>query len=394
MDELVQAIQKNFPQMVEWRRYLHEHPELSFQEAETAGFIAARLGQWGIDVKTGIGGHGVVGFLQGGRPGPTVALRADIDALPIQDEKSCEYASKNPGVMHACGHDAHTSTLLGVARTLSQIREQIPGNVVFLFQPAEEVSPGGALPMIRDGALDGVDAVYGVHLWTPFPVGTAATRPGPFMAAADEFVIDIKGKGGHGGLPHQTIDSIVIASHLVVNLQTIVSRTADPTEACVVSVGSFHGGTSFNVIAETTRLIGTVRTFNPDLREAVKERMERIVASTCSMFGASYELDYKYGYPPLINHDAEARRFFKVGTQLLGKDAISESPLIMAGEDFSYYLQHKPGCFMFVGAGNAGKQAEYPHHHPRFDIDEEAMSHAAKLLIGMALDYMNESDMC
>jgi amidohydrolase len=394
MNELIQTMDRLFPQMVAWRRHLHQHPELSFHEVETAGFIAKEIQQMDIEVRTGVGGYGVLGLLKGGRPGPTVALRADIDALPIQDEKTCEYASKRNGVMHACGHDAHTATLLGVAKACSAHREELNGNLVFLFQPAEEVSPGGAVSMIADGALDGVDAVYGVHLWTPFPVGTAASRPGPMMAAADEFVIDVKGKGGHGGLPHETIDSIVIASHLVVNLQTIVSRTTDPTDACVISVGSFHGGSSFNVIAEKTRITGTVRTFDQKLRSDIKSRIEHIVSHTCAMFGAQYEIDYKWGYPPVVNHAAEAERFFKVGAQVLGKDAIFECPLIMAGEDFSYYLQNRTGCFMFVGAGNQEKNANFSHHHPKFDIDEDAMLNAAHLLIGMALDYMNDTDKC
>ncbi|TBL78309.1 M20 metallopeptidase family protein [Paenibacillus thalictri] len=394
MAAIEETVDRLYTQMVEWRRYLHQHPELSFHEAETAAFIAKQLDALGISVRTGVGGHGVLGYLQGGKPGPTVALRADIDALPIQDEKACSYASRTSGVMHACGHDAHTATLFGAAAALAEHRDELEGNVVFLFQPAEEISPGGAVPMIQDGALDGVDAIYGVHLWTPFPVGKIASKAGPLMAAADEFIIDVKGKGGHGGLPHQTVDSIIVASHLVVNLQTIVSRSADPTEACVVSVGSLHGGTSFNVIAETTRIIGTVRTFNEDLRRQVKERLEQISAHTGAMFGATCTVDYKWGYPPVVNDPAEAERFFRVGAAVLGDDAVFESPLIMAGEDFAYYLRERPGCFMFVGAGNPQTEAVYPHHHPKFDIDENAMRGSAKLLISMALDYMKHSGKC
>ncbi|TXK85712.1 M20 family metallopeptidase [Paenibacillus sp. N3.4] len=388
MNDFEAGLRAIYGEMVGWRRYLHQNPELSFHEYRTAEFIAAHLQDWQIEVRKGVGGNGIVGVLRGNVDGPTVALRADMDALPIQDEKNCSYSSKINGVMHACGHDAHTSTLLGIAKVASQNRDQIKGNLVFLFQHAEEITPGGADAMIQDRALEGVDAVFGVHLWTPFPVGHVYGKAGPMMAAPDEFSIRIQGKGGHGGLPHQTIDSIYVASQLVVNLQSIVSRQVDPIEPCVVSVGSFHAGSSFNVIAETSVINGTVRTFNAELRQDVKERLERIVQGTCSMFGASYELDYKMGYPTVVNDAHEAQRFFKVGTELFGVASVHESPLIMAGEDFSYYLHHRPGCYMFVGAGNVEAGIIHPHHHPKFDIDEDAMLNAARLLLGMALDYM------
>lgn len=388
MNEMLAGLQEGYEEMVGWRRYLHQNPELSFQEYRTAEFVAGHLNSWGIEVRTQVGGNGVVGLLRGGEQGPTVALRADMDALPIQDEKSCLYVSKVAGVMHACGHDAHTSTLLGIAKAASRYREKLKGNLVFLFQHAEETTPGGAASMIEDGALDGVDAVFGVHLWTPFPVGQVYAKAGPMMAAPDEFVLRIQGKGGHGGLPHQAVDSIHAGAQLVVNLQSIVSRQVDPVEPCVVTIGSFQGGSSFNIIAETSTLKGTVRTFNAELRADVKSRFERTVAATCEMYQASYELEYKMGYPPVINDSREAERFFKVATGLYGESAVHESPPIMAGEDFSYYLQHRPGCYMFVGAGNAESGIVYPHHHPKFDIDERSMLISAKLLLSMALDYM------
>jgi amidohydrolase len=390
MNILWEAVDRIYPQMVEWRRHLHRHPELSYQESNTAAFVAEKLESWGFEVERQAGGHGVIGRLKQSEGAPTVALRADMDALPIQDEKSCDYASQVPGVMHACGHDAHTSTLLGVARIASEHRELLPGNLVLLFQPAEETSPGGALGMIEHGALEGVDSVYGIHLWTPFEVGAAYCKEGPMMAAADEFVLEIHGKGGHGGLPHETVDSVYVASQLVVNLQSIVSRSADPTEPCVVSVGSFHSGTSFNVIAETAILKGTVRTFQPELRMEIKERLEHIVKTTCLMHGANYKLDYKMGYPPVVNHEGESHRFARAASEALGPENARKSPLIMAGEDFAYYLERVPGCFMFVAAGNKSKGIIHPHHHPRFDIDEESMRHAAKLFLQMTLDYMNE----
>jgi amidohydrolase len=384
----IEQLENIYPQMVTWRRYLHQNPELSYHEEHTAHFIAELLRSWGIDVLTHVGGHGVVGIIRGRQSGPTVALRADMDALAIQDEKLCDYSSKVPGVMHACGHDAHTAILLGIAYTASHLQEQLQGNLVFVFQPAEEITPGGALAMIRDGVLAGVDVIYGVHLWTPYPVGHIYAREGAMMAAADEFTITIKGKGGHGGLPHQTIDSIAIASHLVVNLQSIVSRHVDPTKPCVISVGSIQGGSVFNVIAETCQLKGTVRTFDALLRIEVKSRIEQMIASTCAMFNATYEWECIWGYPTLVNHVKEVQRFHEVGARLLGESFVHDAPLIMAAEDFSYYIQKVPGCFMFVGAGNEQLGIETPHHHPMFDIDETAMRVASQLLLSMALHYM------
>ncbi|NHN28476.1 amidohydrolase [Paenibacillus agricola] len=386
MESLLQAIDLQVPQMVSWRRYLHQHPELSYYEYETAAFVAKHLQQWGLEVRTQVGGNGIVARLKGKGNGPTVALRADMDALPIQDEKTCEYASTIKGIMHACGHDAHTATLLGVAKVMAEHTEQPEGDVVFIFQHAEEQSPGGAVSMIQDGALDGVDYVYGIHLWTPFPVGSAYSKPGAMMAAADEFIIVVKGKGGHGGLPHQTIDSVVIASQIVINLQTIVSRSVDPVEPCVVSVGSFHSGNSFNVIAETAALNGTVRTYDAALRLKVEHLMENIVRQTCEMYGADYTFEYKRGYPPVVNNESEFDRFLHAGSKVV---PVQQAPLIMAGEDFAYYLHDRKGCFMFVGAGNAEQGIIYPHHHPKFDIDETSMRDAARLFIAMVTDCQN-----
>ncbi|RKN86660.1 amidohydrolase [Paenibacillus ginsengarvi] len=378
-----------FPDMVTWRRHLHRHPELSYEERHTSVFVAERLNEWGATVRTNVGGYGVEGTIQGSLPGPVVALRADMDALPIQDEKNCEYASTVPGVMHACGHDGHTAALLAVAKLLADHRESLAGTVKLLFQPAEELSPGGAAPMIADGVLNGVDAVYGVHLWTPFPSGSVYSAPGPIMAAADEFTIRITGRGGHGGLPHETVDSIVVGAHLVVNMQSIVSRSIDPTQPCVVSVGKFIAGNGFNVIAETCYINGTVRSFDVTVRDRIVERLQQICVQTGEMFGADIQLDYKPGYPPVINDEAETERFFRVAGSLFGADKTRRSPLIMAGEDFAYYLNRVPGCFMFVGAGNKEAGITAPHHHPKFDIDESSMLQAAVLLASMALDYLD-----
>ncbi|MBB6671141.1 M20 metallopeptidase family protein [Cohnella nanjingensis] len=378
-----------YERMVEWRRHLHRHPELSFKENETSAMIAELLSSWGLDVTRGVAGTGVVARLQGGLPGRTIALRADIDALPIQDEKECEYASTVPGVMHACGHDGHTAQLLAVARYYSLNQERTAGTRVFLFQPGEEVLPGGALGMIRDGALEGVDAIYGVHLWSPYPYGKIATRPGPFMASPDEFEIEIVGRGGHAGLPHQATDALVAGAHLVVALQTIVSRNVDPLESAVVSVGQLQAGTARNVIAERCYLSGTVRTFTPEARAAIRQRLEEVARHVCDMHGADQALTYYEGYPPVVNDEREAARVLRVAGALHADGPVGLCERIMAGEDFSYYLRERPGCFFFVGAGEADGSAA-PHHHPKFDLDERAMLHAARLLIGVADDAAGE----
>ncbi|GGD65178.1 M20 family metallopeptidase [Paenibacillus nasutitermitis] len=385
--EIDAMLQTGYPDMVKWRRYLHQHPELSFQEKETSRWIAGQLAGLGCEVKETEGGYGLAVSIKGELPGPVIALRADMDALPIQDEKTCDYASTVPGVMHACGHDAHTATLLGIARYYSTRRERLHGERRLLFQPAEELTPGGALGMIGSGVLTGVDVIYGVHLWTPLPYGVAATRSGPIMASPDEIFIDIKGRGGHGGMPHETVDAVLVGSAIVQALQTIVSRNIDPLEPAVVSIGSFHAGTTGNVIAEHCRLTGTVRTFNQETREHIKERMEQIVKQTAELHGAEAVLEYRHGYPPVVNDEAEAQRFFNVTRRHLGEDSVRESSLIMAGEDFSYYLKEIPGCFLFVGAGNKELGAVYPHHHPKFDLDERSMLVSAKLMIAMAENY-------
>ncbi len=390
MLELDKELERMYGDMVEWRRYMHQYPELSYQEEKTSRFVMERLQGWGIETTALNEGYGIVARINGDHPGPTVALRADMDALPIQDQKTCKYASKVEGVMHACGHDAHTSTLLAAAKCLQERKNQLHGNVVCIFQPAEELNPGGALPMIKQGVLSGVDVIYGVHLWTPFPFGTVWSKAGPMMASADEFQIEITGKGGHGGLPHESIDSIVIASQLVLHLQTIASRLVDPTEPCVVSVGSIHGGTVFNAIAETCRMSGTVRTFKEDIRDGIIERMQKMVDDTCSMYDAEAKFTYKKGYPPVVNDTLEVLRFNATAPQIVGDQGTQACPLIMAGEDFAYYLHHVPGCFMFVGAG-LGEAAKVPHHHPRFDIEEKSMLVAGTLLIKMAESYLAEA---
>lgn len=380
-----------FPDMVEWRRHLHRHPELSYQEHHTMKFIADILVSFGIETTSGVGDTGVIGVIKGDLSGKTVALRADIDALPIQDEKECEYASQVDGVMHACGHDGHTAGLLAVARYFSENRATLQGEIRLIFQPGEEVCPGGALKMIAAGALEGVDVIYGVHLWSPLPVGILASASGPIMASVDDFVIDITGKGGHGGIPHVTVDSVLTGSQLVVQLQSIVSRNVNPLQPAVLTVGTINSGTAKNIIAETCRITGTVRTFDEETRATIRKRFDEVTRHVCAMNGAEVEIDYMMGYPPLVNHVSETNRFFAVATEIFGEEHVQVTPPMMPAEDFAYYVQEVPGCFVFVGVGNEDKGITYPHHHPRFDMDEVGMLNAAKLLTALAENYLQQA---
>ena len=378
-------VEQLLPDMVKWRRHLHRHPELSYQERETSAFVEDKLISFGIDVNKSTVGYGLVGVLKGRKEGKTVVLRADMDALPIKEENDRSYTSVHDGVMHACGHDGHTAMLLGAAAYYSSRRDELEGEIRFLFQPAEEVCPGGALGMISEGVLRDADAVYGLHLWSPLPIGKVASAPGPLMASADEFFIDIHGKGGHGGMPHLTIDSIVAGAALVTQLQSIVSRSVDPLRPAVLSVGTIQGGFAQNVVAEKCRITGTVRAFDEDTRYLIRRRIEEMASAVAGSYGAEVNVDYLMGYPPLVNDEDECQRFFAVAPRALG-DSIEVITMekLMPAEDFSYYVQQIPGCFMFVGAGNPAKDAVYPHHHSRFDIDEDALLHGVKLLIAMA----------
>ncbi|EKP94065.1 amidohydrolase [Thermaerobacter subterraneus DSM 13965] len=377
-----------FGTMVAWWRHLHQHPELSFQEVETPRFIAERLKEAGIPARTGVGGRGVVGVVEGARPGPAVALRADFDALPIQDEKDVPYRSQVPGVMHACGHDAHTATLLAVGRVLMEERHRLRGRVVLIHQFAEEVAPGGAKPMIEDGCLDGVDVIFGTHLWTPLPVGRVGYCPGYAMAAADRFEIEILGQGCHAAAPHQGVDPILVAAQVVTQLQQVVGRMVDPLEPAVVSVGTLHAGTAFNVIPETATLTGTVRTLSPAVRDRMEVLLERLVRGTCEAHGAGYRFRYERGYPALFNHEDMTAFAAEAIGRYAGAEAVERVAPVMGGEDFAYYLQKVPGCFFFTGAGNPEVGASYPHHHPRFDIDERAMLVAGRALLAVTLRYL------
>ena len=385
--KLFEQLDQHYEEMVQIRRHLHQHPELSFKEVKTPAFIADFYKQLGVEVKTGVGGSGVVAKIKGGRPGKTVALRADFDALPIDEQTDLPFKSLVPGVMHACGHDGHTATLLVLAKVLHEMKEELAGEYVMIHQHAEELAPGGAISMIEDGCLEGVDVIFGTHLWASTPHGTITYRKGPIMAAADRFEITIKGYGGHGAQPHKTKDAIVIGSQLVMNLQQIVSRKVDPIESAVVSIGSFVSDNAFNIIADSAQINGTVRTFNEDVRHLIEEEIETILKGTCLAAGCEYEYKYHRGYPPVVNHEVETDFLVQCAEEVPDIMSIEETPPQMGGEDFAYYLQHVKGTFFFTGAQPENVDNPYPHHHPKFEINEKSMLAASKTLGLASLNF-------
>ena len=376
------------PQVVVWRRRLHRHPEVAFQEVETARFIDETL-------RTIPGLHvsrptrtSVLAALDGALPGPTIAVRADIDALPIREENDVAYRSQVDGAMHACGHDGHTAIVLGLATLLARHSDRLRGTVRFVFQHAEELSPGGAEELVAQGVMEGVSQVIGLHLWSPLPVGTIGLICGPAMAAPDTFECTIIGQGGHAAAPHQTVDPIAIGAQVVTALQQVVSRRVDPLDPVVLSVTQFIAGTTFNVIPSSAYLAGTVRTFDPALRDSMPAQLERIVAGVTSAFGATYTLTYERGYRPVVNDAALTARLEQVVTRTFGADTLVPMRPTMGGEDFSAYQQKAPGVFAFVGAGNEAEGITFPHHHPRFQIDERSLGIGLRYLTAASLELL------
>ncbi|WP_158735645.1 M20 family metallopeptidase [Alteribacillus sp. YIM 98480] len=390
-EKLFTKLEELQPELVRFRRDLHMYPELSFCEENTPKKIAGFLREIGLEVKTNVGGRGVVAVLRGGQPGKTVALRADFDALPIQDEKDVVYKSRVPGVMHACGHDIHSAALLGVAKILSEEKEKITGNVVFIHQFAEEKLPGGAKSMIKDGCLDDVDVIYGAHVMSNLPIGQVGVREGYAMAAYDKFEIDIFGKGGHAGMPQLGIDPVVTGSQLVNNLQQIVARRVDPMKPAVITVGSINSGQVYNVIPDTAKITGTARTIDEDTRRLVEEAIGQMTKAACEGAGASFHYAYTRGYPALWNHSKEAKRLEELAKKIVAPDDVKQVPMVMGSEDFAYYVQEVPGTFFVVGGKNPEIDAVYPHHHPKFDVDERSMYLIGKLFISAVLEYLSES---
>jgi len=372
------------------RRDFHAHPELGFQEVRTSGIVARELNALGLEVRSGVGGTGVVALLEGSKPGPVLLIRADMDALPILEETGAPYASQNPGVMHACGHDGHTAVLLTVAKMLHAHRTELSGTVKFMFQPAEE-GMGGAEKMISDGVLENpkVDVALGLHVWNEKPVGWIGISSGPAMAGAEIFKISVVGKGGHGAVPHLAIDPILAAAQIITALQGIVARNVAPLQTAVVSICTIHAGETFNVIPPRVEMTGTIRTFEPAVRALVMERFEKTVHSVAEGMGCKAEIDIKILTPATINHSDTAARVQAVANRLFPQSDVDPANYTtMGSEDFAFVLEKVPGCFFFIGSANHEKGLDAGHHHPKFDIDETALPSGAALMAATALDIL------
>jgi len=393
---LLADVDEILPGVIADRRHFHEHPELGFQEVETAKLVAERLASLGVeDIRTGINKTGVTGLIHGTGTGPnagkTILLRADMDALPIHEETDVEYASKTDGVMHACGHDAHTAILLGAARILTQRKDEFAGTVKLLFQPAEEMPPGGAIGMIEEGVLENphVDAVFGLHMANALPVGLVAVGEGPVMAGGDLFQIAIQGKGGHAARPQAAIDPVVIGAQIVAALQTVVSRSIDPMESAVLSITFFKAGEAFNVIPDVATIGGTVRWFSMDVAALVEERLIAIAEGIGAAAGAEVSVEIRKGYPPTINDPGQAAIVREALVAVVGEDQVIVPPPIMGGEDFSRFLLNRPGAFFNIGSMNEAKGLTYGHHHPKFDIDEESLGIGVAAMVQTVLTWFS-----
>lgn len=373
--------------LIEIRRDLHRHPELGFQEERTAGRIQERLTELGIPFRAGLAGTGVLGSIEGALSGPTVLLRADMDALPVEEQGEHDYRSEHPGRMHACGHDAHVAILLGAAEVLQSLRGELPGRVQLCFQPAEE-GPGGAAPMIAEGVLEDprVDHALGLHVWVEIPRGQVALVPGPFMAAADTWECVLTARGGHGASPHLTPDPIVTAAHLIQAWQTVVSREVDPLQPSVLSVCSIHGGSADNIIPDRVTLTGTVRSFDDGVREAIPTAMRRILEGVSRAHGCESEFLWKPLYPATVNDPQVTQLLRETVQEMDGRlEIFHQAKPCMGAEDMSYFLRQVPGCYAFLGAARPGDPRPWPHHSPRFDIDEDCLPLGVELLVRGAL---------
>ena len=390
-------------QLIADRRDVHAHPELGYNEQRTAKLVAERLAGHGYEVTRGVGRTGVVGLLRGakvdseahsataGETARALLYRADMDALPVREENTVAYRSQNDGIMHACGHDAHIAIALAVAKRMAEERDEFRGHLKFAFQPAEE-GGNGALAMIEDGVLASPDvtAAIGLHVWNNFPVGTVGIYAGPMMAAVDEFALVIQGRGGHGAMPQQTVDAIVVAAQVVTALQTIVSRNVSPLDAAVVTVGKITGGSAFNVIAGAVEMRGTVRTFSQETHARIPELFERVVRGVCEAMDASYALDYKRQTPPLVNNAEVCELVADCAAEVVGQANVirDDSVRTMGGEDMSYFLERVPGCYFFLGTRNEARGFAHPHHSPRFDIDESALAAGVEIMTRVIKGYL------
>jgi amidohydrolase len=391
-DRLKSDIDELIPDLVAMRRDLHQHPELAFEEVRTSGIVAQHLRTLGLEVQSGIAKTGVVGLLRGGasKPGAkTIAIRADMDALPIHELNEIDYRSTIDGKMHACGHDGHTSILLAVADILSNRRAELSGNVKFVFQPAEE-SIAGAEPMVKEGAMQDVDGIIGLHLMSDYPLGRVGVRAGAFFASADRFMLTVKGKGGHAAMPEATIDPIVIAAYIVTALQTLISRETSPFSPAVITIGKIQAGTAFNIIPETAEMQGTMRAFSAKHRDKLMRRIGELATGVATSMGGSCHLEIINGCPPCVNDPGMTEVVRKAALAAVGEKEVDDSEAVMntGSDDMACFLEAVPGCYFIVGSKNEEKGATYPHHHPRFNIDEDALPIGVEVLARAALDYL------
>ncbi|WP_462411480.1 M20 metallopeptidase family protein [Neobacillus sp. Marseille-QA0830] len=389
LSDLLIKAEKSSERLIDWRRDFHQNPELGYQEFRTSEIVANHLKGLGLEVKTKVGKTGVIGLLRGEEPGPTIAIRADMDALPIQDEKEVSYRSSNSNVAHLCGHDAHTSMLMAAAELLTSLGKPKKGNIKFIFQPAEELLAGAAA-MIADGVLEEpkVDAIIGLHVNPSLPVGKIGVTYGVACASVDNIKIKIIGKGGHGARPHEGRDSILIASQVVVALQNISSRMIDPLQPVVVSIGKIQGGSIGTALATSVEMEGTVRTLSPKIREKIPHLMDQVIKGVVSAFDADYELDYELNYPSL-NNDKDLLDFISETSELvLGKEKYEIMGASTGGEDFSFYAEKIPGAFFRLGVGNGTQATSYPLHHPKFDLDESGLHYGVAMLAATAIRYL------
>lgn len=389
MESIFSEANNHFKYTQTLRRDFHMHPELGFQEFRTAGIVARELNEMGYEVKTGIAKTGVVALLEGSHPGPTIMLRFDMDALPIQEQTGAAYASQNSGIMHACGHDGHTAVGLTVARLLKEHQSQMKGAVKLIFQPAEE-GLGGAYAMVSEGVLENPrpDMALSLHVWNEKPQGWVGISAGPVMAAAEIFQIRLVGKGGHGAVPHLAVDPVLASAQVVNALQSIVARNVAPLQSAVISVTMIHGGDAFNVIPSQVELRGTIRTFDPDVRELVLKRFDQVVTSVANGMGCEAEIHLESITPAVVNDEIVSERLQKVCAQVLPEDTLDVNFRTMGSEDMAFFLREIPGCFIFIGSANKELGLNYAHHHPRFDIDEAALKHGVALITAATLDFL------
>ncbi len=393
-DRLKSDVDELVPGMVAMRRDLHEHPELAFEEVRTSSIVAQRLQTMGFEVQTGIAKTGVVGLLRGGasKPGAkTIAIRADMDALPIHELNEIDYRSTIDGKMHACGHDGHTSILLAVADILNKRRAELTGNVKFVFQPAEE-RIGGAEPMIKKGAMQGVDGIIGLHLMSDYPLGRVGVRSGPIFASADRLSLTVKGKGGHAAMPETAVDPIVISAHIVTALQTLISRETSPFSPAVITIGIIQAGTAFNIIPESAEMLGTMRAFSAEHRRKLVQRISEIATGIATAMGGSCETEVIDGCPQCVNDARMTEIVHNAAVAAVGEKEVDDNEDVMttSSDDMAYFLEAVPGCYFIVGAKNEEKGANYPHHHPRFNIDEDAMPIGVEVLTRAAMNFLKE----